>query len=103
MLNEFIKYVKYFFYYIFYCYNKNDSYKLKKSNTDINLIDNNEETNKQELVNIFIRDYTDCIETNIYVCNICNNNIKNTHYLVYDKHFCSFNCRKKYLIKYQLL
>jgi hypothetical protein len=105
MLNEFIKYIKFFFYYIFYCYNKKDSSKLKKSDTNINLINDNQDNINQDNINqefetIFLINSIDYRESNIYICNICNHKINNNHYLVYDKHFCSFDCRKKYLIKY---
>ena len=108
MLNEFIKYLQYFFNYFFYCYYKKDCSKLKKSDTNLNLINdnqdkNNQDKNNQEFETIFLINSIDYRESNIYICNICNHKINNNHYLVYDKHFCSFDCRKKYLIKYQLL
>jgi hypothetical protein len=94
-----------FFYSIFFCFYKDKGNKLKKSNTHINLLDNIEKLeSKNNKLTILDNDNKNNINNVIYyACRLCKKTINNNHYLVYDKHFCSNECRENFLIRSQLL
>lgn len=90
LINFFINCFKFLFYSNIVSFNEN---KLKKSNTKINLIDNNY---KYEHKDIFLKiDDKPNKYLNNYICLVCKKNINNEHHLIFDKHFCSINCREK--------
>lgn len=94
MIKNILSYIEYIFF-SFFCNKDKDSdkIKIKKSNSEINLLKDYNGFNINHFIELKIGNQ---IIKN-YFCTTCKKYINNTNYLVYDKHFCSYECRENFL------